>query len=145
MKTSRFNGRCPGCKKPVSVVVHGRRDLSKDPLQDPYTRTEDGRRLFRHLAGQPLSSRPLGPPTQVLRRHVVAETQLGSVLQSVGRDHVVRMMCPRGCDEWLTLQPVVGVYKPDVPSNANCTSAAGPKCECSCAGDNHGADHSKPS
>jgi hypothetical protein len=36
---------------------------------------------------------------------------------------------------------VKGTFNPDVPCDVRCTSARGSRCECSCAGLNHGVDH----
>lgn len=39
------------------------------------------------------------------------------------------------------LQPIKGRLVPDHKCDARCTSATGPKCDCSCGGANHGANH----
>lgn len=44
------------------------------------------------------------------------------------------------CDKLVPYWDVDGHHN-DTPCDARCTSATGHKCECSCGGKNHGADH----
>ncbi len=39
------------------------------------------------------------------------------------------------------LRPLAARFVESVACDARCTSARGPKCDCSCGGANHGADH----
>jgi hypothetical protein len=48
--------------------------------------------------------------------------------------------CP-ACGKRPRLVKVKGVYNPDHPCDARCTSAKGSECSCSCGGANHGKDH----
>jgi hypothetical protein len=41
------------------------------------------------------------------------------------------------------LQSVKGRLVPDHKCDRRCTGATGPKCDCSCGGANHGADHAR--
>ena len=44
------------------------------------------------------------------------------------------------CGSAVRLKPIHGTHRADVPCTASCRAAVGPDCECSCAGENHGAD-----
>ena len=52
-----------------------------------------------------------------------------------------RWMC--GCTDGTTYRNVDGTRNDNVKCDARCTEATGHKCECSCAGKNHGASHSE--
>lgn len=43
------------------------------------------------------------------------------------------------CKGHVKLIPVKGTERPEQKCDARCTNARGPKCDCSCAGHNHGA------
>lgn len=47
----------------------------------------------------------------------------------------------RGCGAQVVVGEVVGRVRPDVACDARCTGAKGRRCDCSCGGLNHGADH----
>lgn len=50
-----------------------------------------------------------------------------------------QVRCP-ACRAWTIVKPIYGT-KTATPCDARCTSARGHECECSCSGENHGADH----
>ena len=71
----------------------------------------------------------------------------GASYHASKQGHYVVMACPQGCIErharaLFTCKRIDGHHNPSVACNMKCLSATGPQCECSCAGDNHGAGHS---
>ena len=48
--------------------------------------------------------------------------------------------CP-DCQTWQYGKEIIGSYKESCKCDTRCTSARGNKCECQCAGANHGSDY----
>lgn len=62
-------------------------------------------------------------------------------LQVLGDNYATwRQVVDCACGKVVSLRPVKGTRN-ETPCDHRCTSATGVKCECSCGGANHGADH----
>lgn len=55
--------------------------------------------------------------------------------------HALHMNCPVCGSTRVNVNLVKGTYIADKTCGARCMNAVGPDCECSCAGENHGANH----
>lgn len=62
-----------------------------------------------------------------------------TVAYKVG-NHGVFGVCPEH-GKFFPMRALVGRTVPEHKCDSRCTSATGPKCDCSCGGANHGADH----
>lgn len=72
---------------------------------------------------------------------VPARTHEGMVL----RQEYQRVQCP-GCGGWWQLavgQAIYGRFVKEVVCNGKCMGATGDSCDCSCGGENHGANHGR--
>ena len=111
---ARFLGRCQGCRRPVSRLLPG----------------EWREHVTRDYYGHVRRRRYFVPDTLPVDRSAPARAgRLGGVFTD----------CP-DCGASTLLEPVEGKHRADVPCDARCTGARGPRCECSCGGANHGRD-----
>lgn len=56
------------------------------------------------------------------------------------KGQVLRFRCP-ACGMSAAVLEVEGIRRDEIPCDRRCTGARGHRCECSCGGLNHGADH----
>jgi len=96
---------------------------------------------------------PNAPMDALLREPVVwNQSRGGFINRSTALEYDLRVSWLRPDGQWQRGYPwvvggdgkpvpgkrVEGYHAPDVPCDVRCVSATGPKCECSCGGDNHG-------
>lgn len=124
---SRWIGKCRFCKKAVSTEV--RQDVKLTWQWSQPDKLYFSKRMYEYV--------PLSPYS----RYITAKN-----------GHYVTVTCPNGClgeasrPEWreislITCKRINGKHNDSIKCNGKCINATGPNCECSCAGENHGAQH----
>jgi hypothetical protein len=126
-------GKCPvkGCKARRRITVPGK--VKSDRLRtwtEWHVPTDDARYagLLRPGCHVNHDARPSRFPVH----YGAYERSYLAAMKAVG------WVCDEH-DRWFTLNAVKGVHNADKTCNARCVAATGMDCECSCAGQQHGA------